>query len=304
MPRLRPRTALVLVLLAALLAGGCSLRRFAVNRVASALSSGGDVWESDGDPELVGEALPFALKTTESLLAEVPDHRGLLLTACEGFTSYSYGWVELEAGEVEPEDWREAERLRERALGLYLRARDYCLRGLELDHPGISERLATAPREASAEVAADEIELLYWTGASWGSAISLGLDRPELVVDLEAVRALLERALELEPDWGDGSLHEAMITVEALPEAMGGSPEAARRHFERAVELAGGERASPYVTLAAAVSVPQQEREEFERLLGRALAIDPDEHPEHRLENLLAQRRARQLLDRADELFL
>jgi predicted anti-sigma-YlaC factor YlaD len=43
---------------------------------------------------------------------------------------------------------------------------------------------------------------------------------------------------------------------------------------------------------------------EFESLLNRALAIDPDANPDTRLLNLVMQRRARWLLSRKAELFL
>ncbi|MEY2410184.1 MAG: hypothetical protein QOF48_2854, partial [Verrucomicrobiota bacterium] len=47
-----------------------------------------------------------------------------------------------------------------------------------------------------------------------------------------------------------------------------------------------------------------QDRAEFETLLRKALAIDPDALPDSRLMNTLAQRRATWLLGRTDELFL
>jgi hypothetical protein len=46
-----------------------------------------------------------------------------------------------------------------------------------------------------------------------------------------------------------------------------------------------------------------QDRAEFERLLKEALAIDPEKDPSNRLVILVTQRRARVLLDRADEKF-
>jgi predicted anti-sigma-YlaC factor YlaD len=144
---------------------------------------------------------------------------------------------------------------------------------------------------------------MYWTAASWGSAISLGADQPELVADLPAVRALLLRALALDEDYDDGAIHAALIAVEGAPPMMGGSPRRAREHFRRAVELSRGELAGPYVTLAVSVAVPTQDRAELERLLRQALAIDPDAVPARRVQNLVAQRHARALLDRADELF-
>ena len=84
-----------------------------------------------------------------------------------------------------------------------------------------------------------------------------------------------------------------------------GKPEdRARKHFDRAMELCGGQLAGPLVALAEAVSVRNQNVTEFKELLNRALAINPDAKPEWRLVNLVMQRRARWLLSRTDELFL
>lgn len=299
-----PATA-VLALVMLLLTTGCSVRRVAIKNVADMMSGGAaGVFTSDDDPELVREALPFALKTTEMLLAEVPDHRGLLLSACQGFTQYSYAFVELDALRIEPEDYRASKRLEERALKLYLRARDYCFRALELSAPGLEERLRSSPETAFTGEDFADVDLLFWTAASWGAAISLGLDRPALVADLPAVRALLERALEIDPSYSHGALHDAMVVLEALPEHMGGSLERAREHFERSLELSRGRLAGPYLTWAGQVSVQQQDREGFERNLNKALEIEADAFEETRLANLIAQERARILLSRVDDLIL
>ena len=85
---------------------------------------------------------------------------------------------------------------------------------------------------------------------------------------------------------------------------MGGSPEAARRHFARAVELSHDLDPSPYLTLAQSVSVMQQNRAEFRRLLERALTFDPDREPSQRLVTVVMQRKARALLDHQDEFFI
>jgi predicted anti-sigma-YlaC factor YlaD len=71
------------------------------------------------------------------------------------------------------------------------------------------------------------------------------------------------------------------------------------------MELSGGKKVSPLVTLAETVSVRAQDRREFLDLLDRALAFDArKEAPEYRLANLVAQRKARWLKGRVDELFL
>ena len=286
-----------------LILGGCSIRKLAINAVADTLAGGASVFAQDEDPELVAQALPFALKTLEALLAEAPENRNLLLSACSGFTQYAYAFVETEAFFVEPEDFRQARRLRKRALRLYLRGRDYCVDGLETLRPEIRRDLVLEPEGTAASLGRESLDLIYWTAASWGAAISVGLDRPELVADLPVVRSLLERAVTLDETFQQGALHEAMIALAALPEALGGSQQQARTHFERARELSGGRSAAPYVTLARTVSVANQDRSEFERLLHQALEVDVEADRDRRLANVLAQRQAEELLRRVDDYF-
>ena len=91
-----------------LLASGCSVKRIAVNQIGNALASGGSTFEGDDDPDLVGDALPFALKTMESLLAESPKHQGLLLATASGFTEYAYAFVASRAERAFTENVEEA----------------------------------------------------------------------------------------------------------------------------------------------------------------------------------------------------
>jgi predicted anti-sigma-YlaC factor YlaD len=136
--------------------------------------------------------------------------------------------------------------------------------------------------------------------------VSTSADDPSLLADLPRIEALMRRALALDEKYGDGAIHEFFVAFEgSRPEAMGGSIERARRHMDRAMALAGGKKVSPLVTFAGSVSVRTQDRKEFLDLLDRALAFDARAvAPEHRLENLVSQRRARRLKGRADELFL
>ena len=120
---------------------GCSVKKFAIRKLGDALSEAGSTYASDNDPELIRGALPFSLKLIESLLAQTPDHRGLLLAATSGFTQYTYAFVQQDAEAAEDRDMETAEALRQRARKLYVRARDYGLRGLELEHAGFAEAL-------------------------------------------------------------------------------------------------------------------------------------------------------------------
>ncbi|HTL17951.1 MAG TPA: TRAP transporter TatT component family protein, partial [Patescibacteria group bacterium] len=98
----------------ALLVSGCSIRRFAVNKIGDALSGSGATFASDDDPELIKAAAPFSLKLMESLLQESPRHEGLLLATASGFTQYSYAFVQEEADEQEDKDVNAATELKTR----------------------------------------------------------------------------------------------------------------------------------------------------------------------------------------------
>ena len=301
--RLGDGGALVFVLGAALVSGACSLRSMAVNAIVPTLANP-DVYRSEEDPELVRDALPFLLKTIESILDTSPRQNQALVFACTGFTLYSNAFIQVDAELAEwNDDYERSLRERDRAWRLYVRARDYCLRSLELKYDGIAEQLQQDPVTAVGLTEVEDVEVLYLLSAAWGLAISNALDRPELVADLPAVRALLARALELDEEYDRGSLHSALITLEALPEYLGGSPERAREHFDRAVELSDGLDAAPFVTFASGVSVAAENSAEFRRLLEQALAIDPDEDTSLRLLNLVNQKRAQALLDHIDDLF-
>lgn len=290
--------------LALLIAAGCSPREYVIRQVADAIGSGSGTFGSDDDPQLVREATPFALKLSESLLASAPRDEGLLLTLAQGFTQYAAVFVSQEAVESEDPGVREAGR--SRAIALYLRAREYGLRALEVRHPGFRRLVAADAGRAAASATAEDVPLLYWTGAAWSLAVAASSGDPAMIADLPRCETLMRRALELKEDYDAGAIHEYFVAFEgSRPAAMGGSIERARNHFARAMELAAGRKISPLVTLAESVSVGEQDRREFLALLDRALAFDAREAaPEYRQANLAAQRRAAWLKRRVDELFL
>jgi len=80
---------------------GCSVNKFAINKLGDALANPGTTWAADDDPELIQSAAPFSLKLIESLLESSPRHEGLLLAAASGFTQYSYAFVQQRADFVE-----------------------------------------------------------------------------------------------------------------------------------------------------------------------------------------------------------
>jgi predicted anti-sigma-YlaC factor YlaD len=284
---------------------GCSVKRMVVNKVGDALAGSGTTFASDDDPELVKAAVPFSLKLMEGLLNESPRHEGMLLATASGFTEYAYAFVQQDADELEDKDLAAAEEMRGRARRLYLRARNYGLRGLEVKHKGFEKALRADPKRAVSVATVKDVPRLYWTALSWAGAISLSKDNPDLIAEMPAVEAMMDRALMLNEAFDFGAIHAFLITYEMSRPGGTGDPAArSRQHFERVLALTKGMQAGPMVSYAEAVCVQQQDQKQFETLLHQALAINPDAKPEWRLVNLIMQRRAKWLLSRTDQLFL
>ena len=284
---------------------GCSVRNYALDQAADALANQGTGFASDDDPELIRDAAPFSLKLIDSLIAQRPRHGALLLAATRAYTQYAYAFVQQDADRLEDSNVAEAYRLRQRAAGFYRRARDYGLKALGNDDPEYINQLRTKPGNRLDHLGAESVPLLYWTGAAWAGWIALSKDNGDAIADWPVVQALLDRASTLDAAYGNGALQGLLINVEM---ARGGDPAKAtaqaRSRFDRAVQWSGGKLAAPYVTLAEAVAVPNQDRAEFNRLLASALAIDPDGLPEARLENRIMQNRGRWLQAHADKFFM
>jgi len=286
--------------LLALALAACSPKTYALRQVADAISSTGEgsALARDDDPDLVRDAVPFALKTMESLADRLPDHLPLRLAMARGFTQYGYAFVQQDADESP--DPERAKALRDRAARLYLRARAYGFDGLRMTR-GITEDELRGKEpvraQALSRTSREDVPLLYWTMAAWGGAISQRKTDMELVGDIPAVAAMLDRALALDEAYDLGAVHEFAISFDpARPE--GTTLEKQRAHFARARELQKGKKISALVTYAESVAGPAQDRKTFEALLREALRFDVDapQARDERLENKIAQRRARFLL--------
>lgn len=286
---------------------GCgAISRYQARNIARIFSEppGADVFFKDDDPELIGQALPFALKTYEALLASEPANRDLLLTAAEGFVTYAHAFVYERAERLAEEDLEEAQSLKKRAGKLFLRGRDYAFSGLDVDHPAFELRLRRDPAQALKALSLEDVPLLYWAAAGWAGAVSADRSNMELLAELPLVEAMMKRALELDEAFGDGAVHEFFITYEgSRSPAMGGGTEDAQEHFTRALTLTKGKKASLYVALASSVAVREQDCKMFKDLLNKALAIDPDAVPRWRLSNVLAQDKAQWLLNNVPQFF-
>jgi predicted anti-sigma-YlaC factor YlaD len=290
------------------LLSACSINKMAMKAVSNALTGEGtsSVFTGDSDPELVGDALPFAIKMYESLLSNNPDHQGLIVTTGSLFVMYANAFVQGPAQMLPAERFFEQESALDRAKKLYLRGADILYGGLEKKYPGFGGAYKAGTLESYLKkMKKDDVPLLYWSVAGILSAYAINVFDLDLGLRLTELTLLINRAYELDPDFNNGAIDDFYILFYAsVPAAVGGSKALAETHFNRAVEKSRGLTAGPYVSYAQAVCIPAQDYDTFKKYLDMALAVDPEADPANRLVNILSQRKARYLLDEAPNLFI
>jgi len=285
----------------------CSINSLAMNLVADALTGDGnaDVFTGDSDPQLVGDAIPFAIKMYEALLSQNPNHQGLINTTGSMFVMYANAFIQGPAEMLPQSQHEERVAAMTRAKNMYLRGLGHLYRGLELKYPGFS----TAFREGRlaqilARMKKEDVPALYWSAAAGLSAFSLNPFDLDLGLRIMEFYSLVERAYELDPDFNHGALDEFLLLFHAsVPAGMGGDPSRVETYYERAVEKSGGTSAGVYVSYAQSICIPSQNYDKFKEMLERALTINVDENPSNRLVNIISQRKAQYLLDHAPQYF-
>ena len=155
--------------------------------------------------------------------------------------------------------------------------------------------------EAIAAVEASAVPALYWWAVHRMAAARLA-GYGEVVLARGPVIAALSRARELDPETDHRGPDRELGRIRARASfTLHDARKAARAHSEAAAKAAP-DYLDNRLRLAADVAVAMQDRETFERELRAVLEANPkvrDAEPENRL----AQREARELLDRAGELF-
>ncbi|MDR2363771.1 MAG: TRAP transporter TatT component family protein [Spirochaetaceae bacterium] len=291
------------------LCSACSINKMAIRAVSNALTGEGSntVFTGDPDPELVGDALPFAIKMYETLLSSNPGHEGLILTTGSLFIMYANAFIQGPADFLPVTEYEKRLAALERAKKFYLRGADILYGGIDKKYPGFSGASSAdgTLEPYLARMKKADVPLLYWTAAGYLSAYSLDPFDLTLGRRVPDLMFLIDRAYALDPDFNNGALDEFYIlALSSLPESMGGDKTRAAAHFNRALEKSRGLLAGPYVSYAQAVSIPAQDYDTFKAYLEKALALDVDADPGSRLMNIIAQRKAQSLLDTASDYFI
>lgn len=277
---------LVPVFAAALLfSGGCaSLVSGAADDLSRAILN-------HDDPATVKAAAPAYLLMIDSLIGEEADDEDLLRQGASLYAAYTGVFIE---------DRERARRLSDRAFLYGQKA--VC---------EYNEALCDVRRMPFAELEGvlatlddeDDLPFLSALAQSWLVWIRAHSDDWSAIADLPRTERILETVLRIDESWNSGNAHVYLGILKTLrPPALGGKPEEAREHFERAIEISGGHNLGAKVALAENYARLVFDRELHDRVLREVVAADPRVSG-FTLMNVIAQQRAHELLASADGYF-
>jgi len=242
------------------------------------------------DPAIVRDGAPAYLLMLDSFVEGSPDNSAVLAAAAELYSAYGVVFVD------EP---LRAQRLTARAQSYGQRSVCAAVKELcdswKLPYQEFVDQLGF--------VKAKQADVLFTFGLSWIAYIQAHGDDYTALSQLPQVEAILNRVQELNPEYRAASIEHYLGILNTIrPPALGGNFEAGLAHFQRALDLSGGHDLSIKVDFANYYARTLYERELHDRLLGEVLAADPKQRG-YTLFNTLAQEKAQELLDSADDYF-
>ena len=244
-----------------------------------------------GDVAIVTDAVPTFILLLEGLLESDPNNRELLTSASQIYLSYG---TLVEASDPA------------RAKSLYGMAKGYGQRALAREK-GVGPLIARPYAEFVQLVEHldyRDVEMVFWAASGWGAWIGASLDSMAALAEMPKVIALMEWVLKTDETLEYGSPHVFLgVYHAALPPALGGNPEKARRHFERALDISGNRALMVHVLMAKYYARQVFDREMYVALLNEALELPVDGEEDLVLQNTAAKARARKLMEETDEFF-
>ncbi len=297
-----------IALLAALILAltGCDLQRLAVNQTADLLTKAMPAFEQDPDYEFVKAAMPGNIKTMEGLYQVAQDNPDLLFMLAQAYAAYAM--VFLEDDFERAEDMSDAQSAaQKRAADMYMRGHRFGLKLLEQRHPVMREALDKGGKMLEGALEATthlDVNGLFWTAMPMAGAINLSREDVEMIALMPKAKALIGRVLELDEGYYNAAPHMIYGALYGgVGKMLGGDPEMAKKHFEKALELTKRRFLLVQVMYAMTAAVQTQDRALFDKLLKEVEEAELSIYPEQKLANVAAKRRARRLKEKADELF-
>ena len=271
------RSILSILLLPILL--GCS--SMAAQRLTDGLASS---MLNQDDPATVRAAIPAYLLLLDSMIKDDPDNPQLLVSAAKLYGAFATGLID--------------EPVRSKRLSGH--ARKYAHQALCIEQAELCEAETKGFAEfvtALETVDDDALPVLYAYATSFAGWIKANSDDWNALLHLPKVQAMLQRIVDLQPDYAQGRAQLYLAVLHSqLPASLGGKPETGRQHFDLALRYSGGTDLIAKVEYARTYARLVFNQALHDRLLNEVINADPVV-PDLTLSNILAQKKARELLN-------
>ena len=242
------------------------------------------------DSETIRQAAPAYMVLVSSMIRSDPDNVDLLMSGASLYGAYASIFVEN----------------KDRQRVLSSRAFEYASHAVCVTRPAVCEMRKNSYHQfelALGQFNKQDADVLFSLGSAWSGLIQASSSDWNAVAELPRAKAVIARVLQLDETNHNGDAHIYMGVMQSLlPETMGGKPELAKAHFEKAIKISTGINLMARLMYAEKYARLVFDRELHDRLLNEILDADISKSA-NRLIDVVVQERARKLLANADDYF-
>lgn len=242
------------------------------------------------DPETIKKGLPAYLILMSSMIKGDPENADLLESGAKLYAAYASGFSDSAESK---------QALANRAFEYASRA--ICIRDQQFCN--VQNISYFEFEKILLSIEPEQTEHLFIFVSSWAGVIEASSSNWNAIAELPRVKAGIQRVLVLDETVSNGNAHLYMAVMESLlPPALGGKPELAKKHFDRAIEISHGNNLMAKVLYAEKYARMLFDRELHDELLQQVIDAETGSQ-ELILANTLAKQRAAELLLNADDYF-
>lgn len=281
-------TRTIIGLAIALLLTGCaSIISSTTSKVADNLTQ---AILNQNDLETVRAGAPAYLIMIDGLIEGEPDSTKLLLSGSKLYGSYNSAFVDDEL----------------RSKKMATRSFTYAKTALCLELPKVCSGLSLKSDDFKATLSSaskNDLAVLHGFASAWAGWIQVNTDDWNAIAQIPKLKTSFERCVVLDENFDDGSSHVFLgVLASQIPPSLGGKPEIARAHFEKAIEISNGRNLMIKVLMAQHYSRLVFDQELHDGLLNSVLS-ESAEFPGYTLINTLAKLQSQILLDESADFF-
>ena len=250
---------------------------------------------SQKDIKLVGDGASAYLLLIEGLISTDPKNRTYLQIGIQTFSAYSSAFVnDTSRKKIFTEKckaWGKQILMTYPQFAAFEKAKN-----MEKKNKALNSFLKSINKL--------DVPYVFWASYSWIMWILDNIDSVEALMDLGIVKQIIDRIYVIDGDFYYSAPHLFYaIFYAAFPKEIGGDIGKAKNEFDYVIEKNGDKLLMAKMSYAVFYLKPQNQKEEFQKVLKEIINYDLDLYPKNRLLNLITQEEANKLLNNIGNLF-